>query len=66
VQLEQRGENIERGEKTLKKDMRHEAKVAKKAARRPYKAPRLTVIGTVEKITALKGPGSADGLNSFI
>ena len=48
----------------MKKDMRHEAKVAKKAARRPYKAPRLTVFGTVEKITALKGPGAADGFQS--
>jgi hypothetical protein len=55
MQLEQR-------EKTLKKDMRHEAKVAKKAARRPYKAPRLTVFGTVAKITetAAKGTGTAD------
>jgi hypothetical protein len=46
----------------LKKDMRHEVEVAKKAARRPYKAPRLTVFGTVAKITetSAKGSGAAD------
>jgi hypothetical protein len=48
--------------------MSNEAKDTKKAARRPYKAPRLTVFGTVAKITQTTGknPGTADGMNSAI
>jgi hypothetical protein len=46
--------------------MRHEAEDTKKAARRPYKAPRLAVFGTVAKITQGKPTGFTDSAMSMM
>jgi hypothetical protein len=46
--------------------MRPQNKVAQESVKKSYDAPRLTVHGTVEKITKAKMPGARDGMKSQI